>query len=32
MSRQLTFPQDVVPRHHPEKSAAPGTAPMGRRP
>ncbi|MEV0180250.1 alpha/beta hydrolase-fold protein [Streptomyces sp. NPDC050625] len=32
MSRQLTFPQDVVPRHHPKRSAAPGTAPIGRRP
>ncbi|MGW7406060.1 alpha/beta hydrolase [Streptomyces sp. NPDC054833] len=32
MSRQLTFPQDVVPRHHPKKSAAPGTASIGRRP
>ncbi|MGW3150845.1 alpha/beta hydrolase [Streptomyces sp. NPDC001177] len=32
MSQQLTFPQDVVPRHHPKKSALPGTAPTTRRP
>lgn len=32
MGQQLTFPQDVVPRHHLKKATPPGALPTGRRP
>ncbi|MEU6548703.1 alpha/beta hydrolase-fold protein [Streptomyces sp. NPDC046915] len=32
MGQQLTFPQDVVPRHHPKKTTSPGPVPPNRRP
>ncbi|MET8945774.1 alpha/beta hydrolase-fold protein [Streptomyces sp. NPDC004542] len=31
MGRQLTFPQDVVPRHHPRPRTSPGPVAAGRR-